>query len=254
MTLVASGFHVAEPYLYGLVLVGAVAFAIAIIRRLSAAGATLSAKDAVAMARDLTILLAIVLFFIGFVYRYAYLFTLGLPSRFEDASVNEVLVFSYSALAHEFLAIIVDACLVFAFIAIVRRFATSRRSPLESTDRALVGAGAIAAVLTFPVLYNLASLAGQHDASRITESLQPVRVCLHAKATSADEGLSRCMSTEAARAVDPYGLYHLLLASDRAYLFKLDESKDDYFFAAKYGSGRMEHFRLPKSTVVLIHD
>jgi hypothetical protein len=251
LSLVTFGLSRAEPFFYGFIIAGALAFAIEILRRASDR-TPMAAKDVIAMVRDLTILLATVLFFVGFVYRYAYFFTLGVPSRFGDASVNEILVYSYSVLTHDAFAIVVGALLVLVVVAAARRIREVRGWSAETTNRILLTAGAIAAFLTFPTLYNLASMAGREDGSENTKSVNSIRVCLRVKA-AADTVSDQCMSVQAARTVDPYGYYPLLLASDGGYLFKLDESKDDYFFTAIYKHG-MQHFRLPKSTVALVHD
>src|ERR1700684_388190 len=60
-----------------------------------------TAKDVVAMLRDIFVVIGLLLFFVGYVYRYVYMRSLGVPVHATQSPVNELMVYSYTVFERE---------------------------------------------------------------------------------------------------------------------------------------------------------
>jgi hypothetical protein len=197
------------------------------------------AKDLIAILRDIFVAIGLILFFVGYVYRFVYMRSLGVPVHATQSPVNELMIYAYTVFQSQwpwiaaFLATISVVVVVFE-VALQR--SRSQRMPLR---RLRIGIVIVAGLCIVPLSETLAGNAALSDASGVRSGYYVPHVQL-------------AFTTAALRSIP----MPLRLSNDAGFLVILDETQDAYFIldqplvrGTHTKDGAAVTYRLPKKFV-----
>jgi hypothetical protein len=209
------------------------------------ASGSLDVTELLARARDVAVVGGIVLFAIGYVYRYAYMRDLGIPVHATESSVNEILVYAGTVIERQVGWFALLAATVAVAFAAIERARASGRLNGSSRDRFVAGT-TIAAAVTLVWAGQLLAERTADAAALEVRSGQIIKPVLFTFAPC--EGARRCL---------PDDVRNTLNASSNVAVIA-EENADTYFVVRSYLNSATHRadpefltLRIPKESVAV---